>query len=79
MNTNGLDNRVQYQLDAIPDTGERPIQSVRLFAISDSYVSRSATVIERLPSLTSGRTTGNIYNAISQLQAPKAFTASAPS
>ena len=43
VNTNGLDNRVQYQLDGMPDT-ESDQYGLRLFAISDSYVREIQTV-----------------------------------
>ena len=43
VNTNGLDNRVQYQLDGMPDT-ESDQYGLRLFAISESYVREVQTV-----------------------------------
>jgi len=62
VNTNGLDNRVQYQLDGMPDT-ESDQYGLRLFAISDSYVREVQTVSNSFaPEF--GRTTGDIYNAI---------------
>ena len=62
VNTNGLDNRVQYQLDGMPDT-ESDQYGLRLFAISDSYVREIQTVSNSFaPEF--GRTTGSIYNAI---------------
>ncbi len=62
VNTNGLDNRVQYQLDGGPDT-ESDQYGLRLFAISDSYVREVQTVSNSFaPEF--GRTTGDIYNAI---------------
>jgi hypothetical protein len=63
VNTNGLDNRVQYQLDGMPDT-ESDQYGLRLFAISDSYVREVQTVSNSFaPEF--GRTAGDIYNAIS--------------
>ncbi|MGD1094827.1 MAG: carboxypeptidase-like regulatory domain-containing protein, partial [Bryobacteraceae bacterium] len=62
VNTNGLDNRVQYQLDGMPDT-ESDQYGLRLFAISDTYVREVQTVSNSFaPEF--GRTTGDIYNAI---------------
>jgi Carboxypeptidase regulatory-like domain/TonB dependent receptor len=62
VNTNGLDNRVQYQLDGMPDT-ESDQYGLRLFAISDSYVREVQTVSNSFaPEF--GRTAGDIYNAI---------------
>src|SRR5581483_2145169 len=62
VNTNGLDNRVQYQLDGMPDT-ESDQYGLRLFAISDSYVREVQTVSNSFaPEF--GRTTGDIYNAV---------------
>lgn len=62
VNTNGLDNRVQYQMDGMPDT-ESDQYGLRLFAISDSYVREVQTVSNSFaPEF--GRTTGDIYNAI---------------
>lgn len=62
VNTNGLDNRVQYQLDGMPDT-ESDQYGLRLFAISDSYVREVQTVANSFaPEF--GRTTGDIYNAV---------------
>ena len=56
VNTNGLDNRVQYQLDGMPDT-ESDQYGLRLFAISDSYVREIQTVSNSFaPEF--GRTTG---------------------
>lgn len=43
VNTNGLDNRVQYQMDGMVDT-ESDQYGLRLFAISDSYVREVQTV-----------------------------------
>ena len=62
VNTNGLDNRVQYQMDGMVDT-ESDQYGLRLFAISDSYVREVQTVSNSFaPEF--GRTTGDIYNAI---------------
>jgi len=62
VNTNGLDNRVQYQLDGMPDT-ESDQYGLRLYAISDSYVREVQTVSNSFaPEF--GRTTGDIYNVI---------------
>jgi hypothetical protein len=62
VNTNGLDNRVQYQLDGMPDT-ESDQYGLRLFAISDSYV-REIQAVSNSFAPEFGRTTGDIYNAI---------------
>jgi Carboxypeptidase regulatory-like domain len=62
VNTNGLDNRVQYQLDGMPDT-ESDQYGLRLFAISDSYV-REVQAVSNSFAPEFGRTTGDIYNAI---------------
>jgi hypothetical protein len=62
VNTNGLDNRVQYQMDGMVDT-ESDQYGLRLFAISDSYVREVQTVSNSF-SPEFGRTTGDIYNAI---------------
>ena len=62
VNTNGLDNRVQYQLDGMVDT-ESDQYGLRLFAISDSYVREVQTVSNSF-SPEFGRTTGDIYNAV---------------
>ncbi len=64
VNTNGLDNRVQYQLDGMPDT-ESDQYGLRLFAISDSYV-REVQAVSNSFSPEFGRTTGDIYNAITK-------------
>jgi len=62
VNTNGLDNRVQYQMDGMADT-ESDQYGLRLFAISDSYVREVQTVSNSFaPEF--GRTTGDIYNVI---------------
>jgi len=62
VNTNGLDNRVQYQMDGMVDT-ESDQYGLRLFAISDSYV-REVQAVSNSYSPEFGRTAGNIYNAI---------------
>jgi hypothetical protein len=62
VNTNGLDNRVQYQVDGMVAT-ESDQYGLRLFAMSDSYVREVQTVSNSF-SPEFGRTTGNIYNAI---------------
>jgi hypothetical protein len=62
VNTNGLDNRVQYQMDGMVAT-ESDQYGLRLFAISDSYVREVQTVSNSF-SPEFGRTTGDIYNAI---------------
>lgn len=62
VSTNGLDNRVQYQLDGMVDT-ESDQYGLRLFAISDSYVREVQTVSNSFaPEF--GRTSGDIYNAV---------------
>ncbi len=62
VNTNGLDNRVQYQMDGMVDT-ESDQYGLRLFAVSDSYIREVQTVSNSFaPEF--GRTTGDIYNAI---------------
>src|SRR6202046_5495607 len=62
VNTTRLDNRVQCQLDGMPAT-ESDQYGLRLFAISDSYVREVQTVSNSFaPEF--GRTTGDIYNAI---------------
>jgi len=62
VNTNGLDNRVQYQMDGMVAT-ESDQYGLRLFAISDSYV-REVQAVSNSFSPEFGRTTGDIYNAI---------------
>ncbi len=62
LNTNGLDNRVQYQMDGMVDT-ESDTYGLRLFAISDSYV-REVQAVSNSFAPEFGRTTGDIYNAI---------------
>lgn len=62
VNTNGLDNRVQYQMDGMVDT-ESDQYGLRLFAISDIYV-REVQAVSNSFAPEFGRTTGDIYNAI---------------
>lgn len=62
VNTNGLDNRVQYQMDGMVDT-ESDQYGLRLFAISDSYV-REVQTVSNSYAPEFGRTAGDIYNAI---------------
>ncbi len=62
VNTNGLDNRVQYQMDGMVDT-ESDQYGLRLFAISDSYV-REVQAVSNSFAPEFGRTSGDIYNAI---------------
>jgi hypothetical protein len=62
VNTNGLDNRVQYQMDGMVAT-ESDQYGLRLFAISDSYV-REVQAVSNSFAPEFGRTTGDIYNAI---------------
>lgn len=62
VNTNGLPDRVNYQLDGMVDT-ETDQLGLRLFAISQSYVREVQTVSNAFaPEF--GNTDGNIYNAI---------------
>jgi len=63
LNTNGLPDRVSYQLDGAVDT-ETDRYGLRLFAIADSYVSEVQTVSNSFaPEF--GKTAGDIYNVIS--------------
>lgn len=62
VDTNGLDNRVQYQMDGMADT-ETDQYGLRLFAISDIYV-REVEAVSNIFAPEFGRTTGDIYNAI---------------
>ncbi|HWF46155.1 MAG TPA: carboxypeptidase regulatory-like domain-containing protein [Bryobacteraceae bacterium] len=63
LNTNGLVDRVNYQLDGTVDT-ESDRYGLRLFAIADSYVSEVQTVSNSFaPEF--GKTAGDIYNVIS--------------
>lgn len=62
LNTNGLVDRVNYQLDGEVDT-ETDRYGLRLFAISDSYVSEVQTISNSFaPEF--GNTAGVIYNVI---------------
>jgi hypothetical protein len=63
LNTNGLPDRVNYQLDGAVDT-ETDRYGLRLFAIADSYVSEVQTVSNSF-SPEFGKTAGNIFNVIS--------------
>lgn len=62
LNTNGLVDRVNYQLDGMVDT-ETDRYGLRLFAISDSYVKEVDTISNSFaPEF--GNTAGIIYNSI---------------
>jgi hypothetical protein len=62
LNTNGLPDRVSYQLDGAVDT-ETDRYGLRLFAIANSYVSEVQTVSNSFaPEF--GKIAGNIYNVI---------------
>lgn len=62
LNTNGLPDRVNYQLDGTVDT-ETDRYGLRLFAIADSYVSEVQTVSNSFaPEF--GKIAGDIYNVI---------------
>jgi hypothetical protein len=63
VNTNGLVDRVSYQLDGMVDT-ETDRYGLRLFAISDSYV-REVQTISNSFAPEFGNTAGIIYNVIS--------------
>ena len=62
VNTNGLVDRVNYQLDGMVDT-ESDRYGLRLFAISDSYVKEIQTISNSF-SPEFGNTAGIIYNTI---------------
>jgi hypothetical protein len=62
VNTNGLVDRVNYQLDGMVDT-ETDRYGLRLFAISDSYV-REVQTISNAFTAEFGNTAGIIYNVI---------------
>jgi hypothetical protein len=62
LNTNGLEDRVNYQLDGEVDT-ETDQFGLRLFAISDSYVNQVETISNSYPP-EFGNTAGVIYNVI---------------
>lgn len=62
LNTNGLVDRVNYQLDGMVDT-ETDRYGLRLFAISDSYVHEVQTISNSFaPEF--GNTAGIIYNVV---------------
>src|SRR5581483_5162325 len=62
VNTNGIPDRVNYQLDGTVDT-ESDRYGLRLFAIANSYVSEVQTVSNSFaPEF--GKIAGNIYNVI---------------
>jgi hypothetical protein len=62
LNTNGLPDRVNYQLDGAVDT-ETDRYGLRLFAIADSYVSEVQVVSDSFtPEF--GKIAGNIFNVI---------------
>jgi hypothetical protein len=62
LNTNGLPDRVNYQLDGAVDT-ETDRYGLRLFAIADSYVSEVQAVSDSFaPEF--GKIAGNIFNVI---------------
>ncbi len=62
LNTNGLLDRINYQLDGMVDT-ETDRYGLRLFAISDSYV-REVSAVSNLFAPEFGQTSGDIYNVI---------------
>ncbi len=62
LNTNGLVDRVNYQLDGMVDT-ETDRYGLRLFAISDSYVKEIDTISNSF-SPEFGNTAGIIFNSI---------------
>ena len=62
VNTNGLVDRVNYQLDGMVDT-ESDRYGLRLFAISDSYVKEVQTLSNAF-NAEFGNTAGIIYNVI---------------
>ena len=64
LNTNGLVDHVNYQLDGTTDT-ESDRTGLRLFAIADNYVSE-VQVVSNSFSPEFGRIAGNIYNVITQ-------------
>ena len=62
VNTNGLLDRINYQMDGMVDT-ESDRYGVRLFPIADIYVGEIQTVSNSfLPEF--GMTSGDIYNVI---------------
>lgn len=64
LNTNGLVDHVNYQLDGTTDT-ETDRTGLRLFAIADNYV-REVQVVSNSFAPEFGRIAGNIYNVITQ-------------
>ncbi len=62
LNTNGLVDHVNYQLDGTVDT-ESDRYGLRLFAISDSYV-REVQAVSSSYAPEFGRTAGDVYNVI---------------
>lgn len=64
LNTNGLVDHVNYQLDGTTDT-ETDRTGLRLFAIADNYVSE-VQVVSNSFAPEFGRIAGNIYNVITQ-------------
>jgi len=64
LNTNGLVDHVNYQLDGSNDT-ESDRTGLRLYAIADNYVSE-VQVVSNAFSPEFGRTAGNIFNVITQ-------------
>lgn len=64
LNTNGLVDHVNYQLDGTTDT-ETDRTGLRLFAIANNYVSE-VQVVSNSFSPEFGRIAGNIYNVITQ-------------
>jgi hypothetical protein len=62
LNTNGLPDRVSYQLDGTVDT-ETDRYGLRLFAIADSYVGE-VQVVSNAFSPEFGKIAGNIFNVI---------------
>ncbi len=62
LNTNGLPDRVNYQLDGTVDT-ETDRYGLRLFAIADSYVSE-VQVVSNSFTPEFGKIAGNIFNVI---------------
>jgi Carboxypeptidase regulatory-like domain/TonB dependent receptor-like, beta-barrel len=62
LNTNGMVDRINYQMDGMVNT-ETDRYGLRLFPISDAYVSQVQTVSNSLaPEF--GGTTGDVYNVI---------------
>jgi hypothetical protein len=64
LNTNGLADHVNYQLDGSNDT-ESDRTGLRLYAIADNYVSE-VQVVSNSFSPEFGRTAGDIFNVITQ-------------